>query len=423
MKGTMTTRLKDNAVTILFAVLCIGSILCSGQPMSYIINETAARISRNAVLILSLILPVLCGMGLNFSIVVGAMAGEIALILITHWNVGGALGMLAAAVICILLGSLFGFAVGKLMNRAVGQEMITGIILGYFSIGLFDLMFLILLGRVIPFYDEELMLANGIGLKNTIAFHDDVKNYLDNIWRITLDWSLVYAAIGAVAVLLILTVRRKRNYGETFFQAATRCRRAAITAGILAAAAIIVWSIPALRLACQGTQVPMAVGIITALLCLLTTFLTRTKLGQDIRTTGHNMDVAIASGINVGRCRLFSIMFSTVLAALGQVIYLQNMGNMNTFSSHEQVGQYAIAALLVGGASIKKASIGHVFLGAALFHILFFTSPLAGNRLFGDAQIGEYFRVFVGYAVITVALVLYGLKQTAQKRRNEETKR
>ena len=134
------------------------------------------------------------------------------------------------------------------------------------------------------------------------------------------------------------------------------------------------------------------------------------------------MDVAIVSGINVGRCRLFSITFSTIIAALGQVIYLQNMGNMNTFSSHEQVGQYAIAALLVGGASIKKASIGHVFLGAALFHILFFTSPLAGNQLFGDAQIGEYFRVFVGYAVITISLVLYGLKQAADKRSKEENK-
>jgi len=34
-------------------------------------------------------------------------------------------------------------------------------------------------------------------------------------------------------------------------------------------------------------------------------------------------------------------------------------------------------------------------------------SPLAGKALLGDAQIGEYFRVFVAYAVITVALVLH----------------
>lgn len=416
MKARVRNVLSGNAVTLLFVILCIGSILCSGQPLGYIVKETVARISRNAVLILSLILPVLCGMGLNFSIVVGAMAGEIALVMITHWNIGGAPGMLLAAVIASILGGLFGLAVGKLMNRAVGQEMITGIILGYFSIGLFDLTFLILLGRVIPFQDAELMLSNGVGLKNTIAFHDDVKNYLDHIWRITLDWSLIYAALTAVAVLAVLVLRKKKRCGGTLLEAVKGSRKSAAAAVVLTVSAALVWLIPPLHSACAATQIPMVVGLIIALLCLLTAFISRTKIGQDIRTTGQNMDVAIVSGINVGRCRLFSITFSTIIAALGQVIYLQNMGNMNTFSSHEQVGQYAIAALLVGGASIKKASIGHVFLGAALFHILFFTSPLAGNQLFGDAQIGEYFRVFVGYAVITISLVLYGLKQAADKR-------
>ena len=362
MKARIRNVLSGNAVTLLFVILCVGSILCSGQPLSYIVKETVARISRNAVLILSLILPVLCGMGLNFSIVVGAMAGEISLVMITHWNIGGAPGMLLAALIASVLGGLFGLAVGKLMNRAVGQEMITGIILGYFSIGLFDLTFLILLGRVIPFQDAELMLSNGVGLKNTIAFHDDVKNYLDHIWRITLDWSVVYAALAAILVLVILVVRKKKRYGRTLSEAVKDCRSAVAAAVALTASAALVWLIPPLHLACAATQIPMVVGIIIALLCLLTAFISRTKIGQDIRTTGQNMDVAIVSGINVGRCRLFSITFSTIIAALGQVIYLQNMGNMNTFSSHEQVGQYAIAALLVGGASIKKASIGHVFL-------------------------------------------------------------
>ena len=46
-------------------------------------------------------------------------------------------------------------------------------------------------------------------------------------------------------------------------------------------------------------------------------------------------------------------------------------------------------------------------LGTLLFHTLFAVSPLAGKALAGDAQIGEYFRSFVAYAVITIALVLH----------------
>ncbi len=47
----------------------------------------------------------------------------------------------------------------------------------------------------------------------------------------------------------------------------------------------------------------------------------------------------------------------------------------------------AIVALLVSGATVSRATV---------------VSPLAG-----DAQIGEYFRVFVAYAVITVALAIH----------------
>ena len=34
-------------------------------------------------------------------------------------------------------------------------------------------------------------------------------------------------------------------------------------------------------------------------------------------------------------------------------------------------------------------------------------APSAGKNLFGDAAIGEYFRVFISYGVIALALVMY----------------
>ena len=100
-------------------------------------------------------------------------------------------------------------------------------------------------------------------------------------------------------------------------------------------------------------------------------------------------------------------MLSTVFAAWGQLFFLQNLGTLNTYSSHEQVGMFSIAALLVSGATVTRATVGQALLGTLLFHTLFVVSPLAGKALAGDAQIGEYFRVFVAYAVITVALVLH----------------
>lgn len=46
---------------------------------------------------------------------------------------------------------------------------------------------------------------------------------------------------------------------------------------------------------------------------------------------------------------------------------------------------------------------------------MFVVSPMAGKYLVGDAQIGEYFRVFVCYAIISLALVLHAWRRHADK--------
>ena len=65
---------------------------------------------------------------------------------------------------------------------------------------------------------------------------------------------------------------------------------------------------------------------------------------------------------------------------------------------------FAIAALLVGGASIQKATNTQAILGVILFHTLFIVAPQAGTQLFKNPQLGEYFRVFVAYGVMAVSL-------------------
>ncbi|HCX70427.1 MAG TPA: ABC transporter permease, partial [Firmicutes bacterium] len=136
-------------------------------------------------------------------------------------------------------------------------------------------------------------------------------------------------------------------------------------------------------------------------------FLIRTRLGQQMRAVGQDMHIAEVAGINVNRTRTVALVISTVLAAWGQLIFLQNIGTMNTYNSHEQVGTFAIAALLVGGATTRKATIWNAIVGVLLFHTLFIVSPLAGQKLLGIPQVGEYFRVFLAYGVIAVALALH----------------
>ena len=164
-----------------------------------------------------------------------------------------------------------------------------------------------------------------------------------------------------------------------------------------------------------GIQIPVATFIVIGLFCLFIVWFRKTKLGQDMRATGQDMAVADSAGIPVLRTRVISIVISTVLACYGQIIFLQNVGTMNTYNSHEQAGVFAIASLLVGGASVSRASILNVFVGVILFHLMFVVSPMAGKYLTGDAQIGEFFRVFVSYGIISLALVLHAWRRHADR--------
>lgn len=95
--------LADNIVVIIFLVLTADATPVSGLSAGYILQEIVTRIGRNSFLVFSLILPVMAGMGLNFGIVLGAMAGEIGLIFAVDWNIVGVNGLVFANMVSLRL--------------------------------------------------------------------------------------------------------------------------------------------------------------------------------------------------------------------------------------------------------------------------------------------------------------------------------
>lgn len=344
--------LRRNAVPILFLFMCVLGVLVSGQNIRYIAHELVSRLARNWFLVLSLIIPVTAGLGLNFAIVLGAMAGQVGLIVATHYKIPGLLGLAMAVILSLPIAVLLGMSAGHVLNQARGREMITSMMLGFFANGLYQLVFLFMVGTVIPLNNPEIMLDSGVGLRGTVELKY-CKYALDNLLK--------------VRVL--------------------------------------------------GVNIPVATFAVVAALCLGIRWLYKTKLGQELRAVGQDMAVASVAGINVARTRIIAMVMSTVLAAIGQVIFLQNMGVINTFNSHEQIGTVAIASILVGGASVTSATVGHALIGTLLFQLLFIVSPSAGQRLMGNAQVGEFFRVFIGYGIIAVALLIHSWERKASLER------
>ena len=414
---SVSNIIKNNLVIIIFLVLCIISIYYSQLPLTFIVREAFTRVGRNSILVLSLILPILCGLGLNFSIVIGAMAGGIGLLMVTHWHIDGLPGLLTAAIIGTVLSILFGFFTGKVLNKTKGQEMITGLILGFFAGGAYQLVFIYMVGSIIPFYNPIMLLDTGVGLRNTINFNPATQGVLDSTWSLpaveAIRWvSLIYPL--ALACYISYKVFKLKNPLKEVLK---KSIANLILVSVVIFLSILTFSSEGFRNIFFITQIPVLTGVVIALVCLLLVFISHTKLGRDIKTVGQNMAVATSSGINVNKVRIISVILSTVIAAWGQIVFLQNIGNINTYSSHEQVGMFAIAALLVGGASVTKASIPQVFIGIILFHVLYFTSPMAGRTLFDDPQVGEFFRLFISNIVIAISLALYTWRRMVAKRK------
>ncbi|MDD3656723.1 MAG: ABC transporter permease [Atribacterota bacterium] len=406
--------LFDNSVPLLFIVICLAGVYFSKLPLVFILNTLLSRITRNSFLVLALVIPVIAGLGLNFGIVIGAMAGQFAIIIVTHYKIAGFPGFMMCLLLATPIAILFGIITAMLLNRTKGQEMITSMIAGFFANGVYQFILLFLVGTLIPIKNPDLVLSRGIGIRNTIdlATETGLKYALDDVFKYPLFNVLVAISIALLIGLCIdYYLKRKKGYeGIDNFKFTTQI---IIMIFVLAASLYIIMTGSILR----TVKLPIVTSLFIAALWSFNELIMKTKLGQDFRTVGHDMEIAKISGINVERTRIIAMVISTVFAAWGQIIFLQNIGTLSTYGSHVQIATFSIAAILLGGASVTKATSGQAILGIILFHTLFIVSPKAGNNLFGDAQIGEFFRAFISYGVIGVALGLHAWNKRIQAMR------
>lgn len=337
--------LTGSTVPLLFLAVSAIAIPLSQFSGLYLAKEIITRLSRDSFLVLSLIIPIMAGMGINFGMTLGAMAGQIGLVFVTDWGIGGAPGLLLSALVATPAAVLLGYFGGVVLNRAKGREMITSMMLSYFVSGVYQLFMLYFCGSIIPIKSPTLVLSRGYGIRNAITL--DMIGGFDN---------LIPVSIGKI-------------------------------------------------------KIPLGTMLIVATACVFIVWFRNTKLGQDMRAVGQDMGVANDAGIKVDKTRIQSIIISTVLACYGQIVYLQNIGTLNTYNGADQASLFAAASILVGGATVSRATIPNALIGTMLFHLMFIVMPMAGKNLTGNAMIGEYFRMFISYGVVTIALVLHAWRR------------
>ena len=157
-----------------------------------------------------------------------------------------------------------------------------------------------------------------------------------------------------------------------------------------------------------GVTVPTGLLLFFALCCFLVWLFMRSKTGIAMSAAGANPRFAAATGINVDKMRIIGTMLSTMLGAVGIIVYAQSFGFIQLYQAPRQMGFLAASAILLGGATTSRATISHVVIGTFLFQgVLTLGMPVA-NAVVPQSTISEVFRIIISQGIILYALTKSG---------------
>ena len=322
-------------IITLFLVLLLILAPFVGADLPTQISNIIARFSWNGVLVLAMVPMVHSGCGLNFGLPLGIISGLLGATLSIEFGFTGALSFVMAILIATPFALVLGSVYGWLLNKIKGGEMMIATYVGFSSVSLMCMMWLIL-----PYHSPNMVWGlAGKGLRTTISLEGYYNQVLANFLRIE---------IGNLTIPV----------GTLLF---------------FAVLALIMWA-----------------------------FL-HTKTGTAMTAVGSNPTFARAAGINVDKIRLLSVVMSTWLAAVGILVYEQGFGFIQLYMAPFYMALPAVSAILIGGASVNKASIMNVIIGTILFQGIVTMTPTVMNNMI-HMDMSEVIRIIVSNGMILYAL-------------------
>ncbi|HOE56575.1 MAG TPA: ABC transporter permease, partial [Bacillota bacterium] len=285
--------LADNIVPIIFiAFTLLGFVLTTNVPFNFFLSELSSRFYRNAFIVLSLVIPVIAGLGLNFGIVIGAMSGQLAIIIVRYLSIeylhlSGFWELVFCLVLSLPIAAFIGFLTGKLYNKTRGQEMIASLIVGFFANGVYQFILLFATGIIIPVRSSHPMIKpDGVGVRMTVDM-GELHYSLQNILKVPFLWAVLLVSVLLLALVISRHLMGKKGHNKD--------NRVIFFTKVGLSAVLIIYSVFAIVTKSKITSVkdvPAATIIIIGLLCLFTELIMKTKLGQDFRSVGQSQHIA-----------------------------------------------------------------------------------------------------------------------------------
>ncbi|HZK29207.1 MAG TPA: ABC transporter permease [Clostridia bacterium] len=338
----------------LFFVLLVVVSPFMGLKLADVFSDVLRRWSMFGILVLAMVPGVQSGIGLNFGVSLGIVAGLIggtSAIELSYrsgmsrpWT---DLGL--ALAIAIPIAVVLGYGYGLLLNRVKGSEMTVSTYVGFSAIAFSNIVWLLL-----PFRSGTLIWpVSGEGMRSTINLDQSFGGLMSNP-----------SVVAKHPALL---------------------RWMAFEVG--------------------GVVVPLGVMLFFLFMCLLMWLFLRSKSGLAMSAAGENELFTRSNAIDVDHMRILGTVLSTVLGAIGIIMYAQVFGFLQLYNAPLMMGFQCVAAVLIGGATTRRASITNVIVGTLLFQGILTTSlPVIKKLMPEGATLSEVLRVIISNGIILYAL-------------------
>ena len=300
------------------------------------ISATLVRVGMNGILVLAMVPMIQSGCGLTFGLPLGIIAGLLGAVTSIQIGVTGSIGFIIAMAIAVPIAVVLGWLYGQLLNRVKGDEMMIATYVGFSSVALMCIAWLLL-----PYTSPTMIWGyGGSGLRTTIS--------VEGFW------------LNALSQYVNIRI------GEFFY-------------------------------------IPVGMFLFFAFVSFLVWAFFRTKTGTAITAVGSNPEFARASGIDVDKMRTISVIMSTALGAIGILVYEQSFGFIQLYMGPFYMAFPAVAAILLGGASVNKASMVNVVVGTFLFQGILTMTPSVIISVM-QTDMSEVIRIIVSNGMILYAL-------------------
>jgi len=326
---------------------------------------------------------------ISLGIIMVLLLGEIDL------SAGSVSGL--AAVVMTILSVRNHVPVALAIAAAVAGGMAIGILHGLLFTRIGVPSFVATLAGLIAWQGLMLYLLGKGGTIN-LPFTGFVAKLSDTWLPQWLSWVLAAGGVATWAMITAL-VRRQRLRYDLPVSGPWRTALPIAVVGLVVGAGIVVLS--------ADRGVPLLVMIFGALVVVFDLALRHTVIGRYIFAVGGNAEAARRAGINVAGIRVLAFAACSTLAAMGGLLAASRLAAVNQSSGGSDILLMAIAAAVIGGASLFGGR-GRTY--AALLGILVIQSIANGMLLL---NVDSSVRFMVTGIVLAVAVAIDALARRA----------